>query len=101
MLRAVSEGLVGLLLDPADYAHPAARPVVREVLSGAVLRPLMMWCTPYDFNRGIYALLGGAARERERGAGLSGSESMEVTPETAAARSEELRGHWLFEQRLL
>lgn len=51
MLRAVSEGLVGLLLDPSDYGRPAARVVVREVLAGAVLRPLMMWATPYDFNR--------------------------------------------------
>lgn len=50
-LRAVSEGAVTLLLDRSDLGRPALRVVCRELLAGAVLRPLMMWCTPYYANK--------------------------------------------------
>ena len=53
MLRAVSEGLVGVLLDPGDHSRTATRAVARELLAGCVLRPLLMWCTPYFANKAV------------------------------------------------
>ena len=50
-LRAVSEGMAALLLDRADLQRPPTRVICRELLAGAVLRPLMMWCTPYYANK--------------------------------------------------
>ncbi|KAL4430933.1 hypothetical protein ABPG75_006189 [Micractinium tetrahymenae] len=97
-LKAVSEGAVAYLLDMPDLQRPAARCVCRELLAAAVLRPLMMYCTPYYANKALYAAL------RERGAQKRTprqAEAEEVSAELASARSEAMRGHFLFEQRLL
>lgn len=93
MLRAVSEGVVGLLLDPADYSRSAARAVARELLSGCVFRPLMMWCTPYNANKGLYYILEGREKREQL--------QMRQAPEMDAARSKTLQGHWEFEQRVV
>lgn len=56
-LRSVSEGVVAYLLDMADAQRPVARVVCRELLAAAVLRPLLMWATPYYANKALYAAL--------------------------------------------
>ena len=94
MLRAVSEGVVGLLMEPADYSRSAARAVARELLSGCVFRPLLMWCTPYNANKGMYYFLEG--REKREYLAM-GAPSTEMD----AAKAKTLRGHWEFEQRVV
>lgn len=101
MLTAVSGGFVNLLLDPADSNRAAVRAVARELLAGCVLRPLMMWCTPYHVNRGLYKLFEEQATRRpapplsrQRGAG-------EGVPEVDVARTKAMQGHWEFEQRIV
>jgi hypothetical protein len=96
MLRAVAGGLAECLLDPADAASPAIRAVARELLAGAVLRPLVMYCTPYYANKGLCRALANV------GAGASGGAAALPAglPPLDAARARALRGHWEFEQRL-
>lgn len=50
-LRAVSEGVVAHVLERDDLARKPTRVICRELLAGAVLRPLLMWCTPYYANK--------------------------------------------------
>ena len=50
-LRAVSEGIVAYTLDRSDLQRAATRVITRELLAGVVLRPLMMWMTPYYANK--------------------------------------------------
>ena len=56
-LKAVSEGLVLHLLEGSELQRTSTRVVCRELLSGVVLRPLMMWCTPYYANK-VWAMPG-------------------------------------------
>ena len=46
------------LADVEDLKRPAARVVCRELLAACVLRPLLMWATPYYCNKALYAFLG-------------------------------------------
>ena len=94
VLRTVSEGIVGVLLDQADYSRVAVRAVSRELFAGCVLRPLMMWCTPYHANKGLYRVLEGAGGKRA-------SVPRGAAPEMNAARAKALQGHWEFEQRIV
>lgn len=92
MLRAVSDGLVGCLLDPGDSGRVATRSVARELLAGCVLRPLMMWTTPYFANKAVCRLM--QEQERRRPA-------PEALAALDAAKALRLRGHWEFEQRIV
>ena len=56
-MRSVSEGAVSYLLDPGDLQRTPTRVVARELLAACVLRPLMMWATPYYANKALYAVL--------------------------------------------
>lgn len=60
--------MVAYLLDMSDLQRPAARCVCRELLAAAVLRPLMMYCTPYYANKALYTAL----RERQAQARRAG-----------------------------
>ena len=95
MLRAVAEGLVGLLADPADNSRAAMRAVSRELVAGCVLRPLMMWCTPYHVNKGLYRVLN-RGQMTKRGLPPPGA-----VPALDAARAKAMQGHWEFEQRIV
>lgn len=113
MLTAVSGGLVGMLLDPSDSNRVALRAVAREVLSGCVLRPLMMWCTPYHVNKGLYRLMEEQATKRpvapvppmssqmssqqQKGEGGEGI----AVPALDLAKTRAMQGHWEFEQRIV
>ena len=90
MLRAVADGLVGKLLDPSDYKQTITRTVSRELLAGCVLRPLMMWATPYYVNKGLFRVLEGS------------EQPVRLTPPGPAleARTSALRGNWEYEQRI-
>ena len=99
MLTAVSGGLVGFLLDPADNSRAAVRAVARELLAGCVLRPLMMWCTPYHVNRGLYKLLEEQASRRPASS-LGGGLQRDMS-EVDLAKTKAMQGHWEFEQRIV
>jgi hypothetical protein len=103
MLTAVSGGLVGLLLDPADSNRAALRAVARELLSGCVLRPLMMWCTPYHVNRGLYKVLAEQATRQTAPAPPISSQQRAggAVPELDLAKTRAMQGHWEFEQRIV
>ncbi|KAI3433581.1 hypothetical protein D9Q98_003392 [Chlorella vulgaris] len=96
-LRAVAEGAVAYLLDAPDQGRPTARVVCRELLSSCVFRPLMMYSVPYYYNKALYALLQETHQKRPG----EHKEAEEISAVLAAARSESMRGHWEFEQRLL
>ncbi|KAG7671832.1 hypothetical protein Ndes2526B_g07257 [Nannochloris sp. 'desiccata'] len=109
MLTAVSGGLVENLLDPADSNRAALRAVARELLSGCVLRPLMMWCTPYHVNKGLYRLMEEQATRklaapvppmssRQQGGGRGNGI---YVPELDLAKTRAMQGHWEFEQRIV
>jgi sorting nexin-13 len=104
MLTAVSGGLVGILLDQADSSRVALRAVARELLSGCVLRPLMMWCTPYHVNKGLYRLFEEQATRRPAPPPmslLSQKERGVVLPDLDMARTKAMQGHWEFNQRIV
>jgi len=113
MLTAISGGLVEILLDSPESNRAALRALAREVLSGCVLRPSMMWCTPYHVNKGLYRLMEEQATKRpaapvppissqmpsqQRGGGKG--EGIAV-PALDLARTRALQGHWEFEQRIV
>jgi hypothetical protein len=117
MLTAVSGGLVGILLDPADSNRAALRAVARELLSGCVLRPLMMWCTPYHVNRGLYRIFEEQGTRKQQapppppvttssrqrggvGGGMEGERERGV-PVLDLAKTRAMQGHWEFEQRIV
>jgi hypothetical protein len=50
-LKAVSGGIVAYALERSDLQSTATRVICTELLAGVVLRPLMMWCTPYYANK--------------------------------------------------
>jgi hypothetical protein len=91
MLRAVSDGLVGALLDRGDAARVATRSVARELLAGCVLRPLLMWATPYFANKAVCRAAQGRAERRAPPEGLLPLD---------AIKARQLRGHFEFEQRI-
>eukprot|EP00887_Chlorella_sp_A99_P005446 scaffold1.g5446.t1 len=113
-LRAVSEGVVGLLLDPADFQRKPTRVVVRELFASCVLRPLLTFFTPYVRRRSplhyahkaIYSLLQDAAPPRgaagAAGAGPGGGEEPpeELSAHLARERASLMRQQWDFAQRL-
>ena len=90
MIKAVSDGLVRKLLRPSDYEQVVIRSIARELLASCVLRPLMMWATPYYVNKAVYRLLEGY------------DQPIRLTPPGPAleARTTDLRGNWEFEQRI-
>jgi len=96
MLRAVSDGLVGLLLDPRDANRVASRAVARELMAACVLRPLMMWSSPYYVNKGMYRMLERHAERRQRR-----TPEADKIPAPDALRRRELHGTWEFEQRIV
>lgn len=93
MLRAISQGFVNLLLDPSDSSKATTRSIARELLAGCVFRPLLMWCTPYHINKGVYKLLKETVERRIPPPGS--------IPELDAVREKQLKGHWAFEQRIV
>mmetsp|Transcript_13710 Transcript_13710/g.41406 ORF Transcript_13710/g.41406 Transcript_13710/m.41406 type:complete len:1265 (+) Transcript_13710:304-4098(+) len=95
VLRAVSEGLTALLLDRADSRVAMIRAVARELLATAVLRNLMFYFTPYTLNK---MLLGALQRQPEVKTDPELEEEQRQVSKTA--KSESMRGHWDFEQRL-
>lgn len=101
MLRDVSDGLVAHLLSPADKQGPLTRSIARELLSSCVLKPLMMFCTPYHINKGIYHLLKLQQARQEQGIMSS---SPEKRPPSASNGSEHhvkiVKGHKEFEKRI-
>ncbi|EFN59116.1 hypothetical protein CHLNCDRAFT_137916 [Chlorella variabilis] len=96
-LRAVAEGAVAYLLDVQDLQRTAARSVCRELLASCVFRPLLGYCSPYYANKALYALM----REARPMRAIGQKEAEEVSAALAMSRSEAMRGHWEFEQRLL
>lgn len=101
MLRDVADGLVERLLSPADNQGPLTRSIARELLSSCVLKPLMMFCTPYHVNKGIYHLLKMQQARQEQGTVMSSPEKM---PRGATNGNdqhvEKVRGHQEFEKRI-
>ena len=92
VLRAVSDGVVGCLLELEPSSdHGVIRAVARELLSGAVFRPLLMWCSPYYANKAMFALL----KDRESASPVTHG-GVRRTQEY-----EDMKGRWEFEQRLL
>jgi len=69
-----------------------SRAVSRELLAACVLRPLMMFSTPYYVNKGMYKLLEERA-QRER--------SIVAVPAAEAAKQRQLRGTYEFERRIV
>ena len=63
-IKAVSEGMVAYLLQLPDLQHTAPRVVCRELLAACVLRPLLMYATPYYANKALYAVLQEARQVR-------------------------------------
>ncbi|GAB4817940.1 hypothetical protein N2152v2_004986 [Parachlorella kessleri] len=93
-LKAVSEGLVLHLLEGSELQRTSTRVVCRELLAGVVLRPLMMWCTPYYANKALYAAL------RSKEGSKPAQPPHEGSPNVmAAVRSQQMRGNFEFEQR--
>ena len=71
----------------SDLQRPAARCVCRELLAAAVLRPLMMYFTPYYANKALYAAL----RERRpqvRRAGQAVASAQQPTSRASRRRRE-------------
>ena len=78
VLSRIGAGLAACLLTRPDFNHPALRPLVGELLAGAVLKPIIMLFQPHSIARmALNALRGADARQREAAAA--------VTAATAAA----------------
>ena len=96
---------VGVLLDRADLARTSTRVVARELLAACVLRPLMMYFTPYYAHKGLFYMLREAAPPRGAAAAAAaaaaeGAEPEELSVRLAKERAAQMCQHFQFEQRL-
>jgi sorting nexin-13 len=57
VLRRVAEGVCAAALDRRDFDNPVLRPVARELLTSAVLRPLVGLFAPHSARRLLLAAL--------------------------------------------
>ena len=57
VLRDISEIFVYHLIDKHLKSRLASRAVARELLAGCVFRPLIKFCSPYFWTKGLVALL--------------------------------------------
>jgi len=117
VLRTISDGTVGVLLasEPSQAGKNAAiRAVARELFAGCILRPLLMYCTPYYANKAMIALLIEQAKTTEQQGGGGGRALNAAAKQTQLSQQQQgggavcvmddqkaMRGQWEFEQRLL
>jgi len=118
VLRTISDGTVGVLLasEPSQAGKNAAiRAVARELFAGCVLRPVLMYCTPYYANKAMIALLLSeqAKSTEQQGGGGGGALNPAAKQAQPSQQQQEggtvgvmddqraMRGQWEFEQRLL
>eukprot|EP00890_Picochlorum_soloecismus_P004147 jgi/Picsp_1/4733/NSC_02102-R1_protein len=57
VLKDISEGVVYHLVGKYLNSRLASRAVARELLAGCVFRPLIRFCSPYHWTKGLLALL--------------------------------------------
>ncbi len=50
-LRAVSEAVLSILQPQNDFLRLRAGSVVRELTAACLLRPILMFCLPYNMNK--------------------------------------------------
>lgn len=51
VLKQLSDGALGLLMDPQNRERPLVRTIVREIFSSALLKPAMQFLLPSFFNK--------------------------------------------------
>ncbi|GMH39284.1 hypothetical protein BSKO_07182 [Bryopsis sp. KO-2023] len=87
VVRRIAEGVISVVMSRDDLSRPYVKSLVRELFATCVLRPLLMFFTPYNANRLILSAfpeeLGPKASELNQ-----------------PSNTERQNGHFQFEQRV-
>lgn len=57
VIKRISEGIVSVVMNKEDLSMSATRVLMREITATCVLRPILMFFTPYNANKVILSIL--------------------------------------------